>query len=717
MWMQYKRKSFLLNRKGVSEIVGTMLLLGIAVALFSVVYFSLLSAPTPVESPAIQVIASLDEQNENYNITVQHRGGDPVDANARFFVEIAGIRQEGILKDFIQNNNEQSDYWNFGEQLVYPLDNITGLQLDMGIADKHSNSLVLLGTLQEGYVVPGFGRGGIWHFDEDSGDTVYDSSGNNNHGTIYDGLRINGVNGTNGLEFDGIDDYVNVPFSPGINIRDEVSIEAWINASTREDLINMSEFDGKVGYSPDITHVHDDLYAVVYRNGSSGNSEGILKTVSIQSNGWITNVSLDKKNLLHECNEPKIITISDDVVAVAYGYSDSSNYLGIIETYHIDANGIIQPIADASFSLQCIDLSLTQVYDSIYAIAYGGGNNGGYLQIMNITSDGSITPINGAVSFDNSKCIEPDILHLNDNTFVIAYTQGEANKKGPGNMCTVNITQSGVISITGYQYPFSAENNVNYPSLEKISDDVLTLVYNDKNQGLIETIHVSSDGQMSQVDSFTFFNAACHDPDVKNIYEDTYLVAYRDGGGGGNEGLQNSIIIEADGLIDTVLPEKIFTTGSNQGWEPVIFKISDYIFGILYRDKSPHPGSIRTFTNIGDIPNPSNIAGIFKKDSFGIYANETHLIASINNLSPISISNLTTGWNHIVMTYDQSYIRLYVNGIFMKKQFYDTTINSNTNQLYIGKLYYGILDEVGLYDRVLSLDEISDHFNYPGSLG
>lgn len=717
MWMQHK-KSIILDQKGVSNIIGTMLLLGSAVVLFSVVYFSLLSTPTPVQSPSINVIASLDGQDEDYNITVQHWGGEPVDTNARFFVEIAGIRQnEEILGDLIQNNNEETDYWNFGEELHVPIGNVSGLQVDMGIADQHSNTLVLLSTLQEGYIVPPFGRGGIWHFDEDSGDTVYDSSGNNNHGRKYGAIRVNGMNGTNGLEFDGLDDYVYVPYSHGLNIQRNVSIEAWINASTREDLINMSEFDGKVGYSPDIAHVFNDVYAVVYLSDPSANSDGVIKTISIHSNGWITDVSLDHDSLLYECNEPKIITISDDVVAVAYGYSGGGYDNGIVETFQVDSNGIINPLENLSFSVGCIDLSITKVYGSIYAIAYGGGTNGGLIQLINIASDGSITKVNAPVTFDSNDCIDTEILHLSDDTYVVAYTKGGANKKGAGNVLTVNITQSGIITITGYQYPFSAGNNVNYPSLEKISDDVLALVYNDNNQGLIETIHVSNDGQMSQVDSFTFFNDACHDPDVKNIYEDTYLVAYRDGGGGGNEGLQNSIIIEADGSIDTVLPEKIFTTGSNQGWEPVIFKISDYIFGILYRDKSPHPGTIRTFTNIGDLPNPSNIAGIFKKDSFGIYANETHLIASINNLPPISISNLTTGWNHIVMTYDQSYIQLYVNGIFMKKQFYDTKINSNTNSLYIGKLYYGILDEVGLYDRVLSREEILNHYLNPGSLG
>jgi hypothetical protein len=153
----------------------------------------------------------------------------------------------------------------------------------------------------------------------------------------------------------------------------------------------------------------------------------------------------------------------------------------------------------------------------------------------------------------------------------------------------------------------------------------------------------------------------------------------------------------------------------DHGYEPVIFKISDTIFGVVYRDKSSHPGAIRTFTYLGSITNPSNVAGIFKKDAFGLYANETHLIGSING-EIISISNFTHGWNHVVMTYDQSYIRLFVNGTFMKKISYTSEINTNNNVLNIGKMFSGRIDEVGLYGRVLTSDEISEHYTSPGSL-
>ena len=137
-------KKLIKTNDGVNEIISTMLLLGIAVVIFSVVYFSLLSTPTPHVTPAVDMIAGIQELNGNYSITIEHRGGEPVDVNSRFIVDIAGIRQPVTkLKDFIEHNDDEGN-WNFGEQIIYPVEeNLSGLQVDTSIADIHSNSLVL----------------------------------------------------------------------------------------------------------------------------------------------------------------------------------------------------------------------------------------------------------------------------------------------------------------------------------------------------------------------------------------------------------------------------------------------------------------------------------------------------------------------------------------------------------------------------------------------
>ena len=68
---------------------------------------------------------------------------------------------------------------------------------------------------------------GLWHFDEGTGTTAYDSSGYDNHGTISGATWVDGKFGK-ALQFDGIDDYVEVPASPSLAIADAITIEVWV---------------------------------------------------------------------------------------------------------------------------------------------------------------------------------------------------------------------------------------------------------------------------------------------------------------------------------------------------------------------------------------------------------------------------------------------------------------------------------------------------------
>jgi len=57
---------------------------------------------------------------------------------------------------------------------------------------------------------------GYWSFDEGEGDTAHDYSGYDNHGTIFNATWVNGISGS-ALEFDGVDNRVEVPDAPVLN--------------------------------------------------------------------------------------------------------------------------------------------------------------------------------------------------------------------------------------------------------------------------------------------------------------------------------------------------------------------------------------------------------------------------------------------------------------------------------------------------------------------
>jgi hypothetical protein len=74
-----------------------------------------------------------------------------------------------------------------------------------------------------------------WSFDEGSGAIAHDSSGNGNHGTISGATWAQGVSGA-ALDFDGLDDCVEVPDHPPLRLSGtDFSISAWLYLRTRDE--------------------------------------------------------------------------------------------------------------------------------------------------------------------------------------------------------------------------------------------------------------------------------------------------------------------------------------------------------------------------------------------------------------------------------------------------------------------------------------------------
>ena len=69
---------------------------------------------------------------------------------------------------------------------------------------------------------------GCWLFNEATGDTAFDLSCNGNSGTLENGVAW----GSDGLEFDGINDYVDVGNNPSLSPTDAFSFSGWAKPYT-----------------------------------------------------------------------------------------------------------------------------------------------------------------------------------------------------------------------------------------------------------------------------------------------------------------------------------------------------------------------------------------------------------------------------------------------------------------------------------------------------
>jgi hypothetical protein len=75
---------------------------------------------------------------------------------------------------------------------------------------------------------PAPGLVGHWTFDETTGSSASDSSGNSNTGTLVNGpIRSAGYRGR-ALSFDGVNDYVTIPNSPSIQLTQDITLAGWI---------------------------------------------------------------------------------------------------------------------------------------------------------------------------------------------------------------------------------------------------------------------------------------------------------------------------------------------------------------------------------------------------------------------------------------------------------------------------------------------------------
>jgi len=93
----------------------------------------------------------------------------------------------------------------------------------------------------------------------------------------------------------------------------------------------------------------------------------------------------------------------------------------------------------------------------------------------------------------------------------------------------------------------------------------------------------------------------------------------------------------------------------------------------------------------------------------------------IDNSFRSVISSLPTPdqWHHVVGSYDGSIVKMYINGTEVGNLSYSGTIADNMDTIYIGRrgfvgavdFYNGVIDEVGIWNRVLSEVEVAELYN------
>jgi flagellin-like protein len=136
--MKHKRAD-----EAVSEIVGTILLLGITVSLFSVICVIVLSYPFSPSSPSTNLVGMV----EGDYLLIEHRGGKALDLGTKVSLTIGDNMSEIItVGNYLNNESKGDNRWDIGEWFVYQNGNITGKKVGIAVVDVESDSVILIET-------------------------------------------------------------------------------------------------------------------------------------------------------------------------------------------------------------------------------------------------------------------------------------------------------------------------------------------------------------------------------------------------------------------------------------------------------------------------------------------------------------------------------------------------------------------------------------------
>lgn len=141
-----------ISSKAVSNIIGTAVLLGIAVVICSILYNIVLSSPIPQTSPKVTIVASVTGNN----ITIEHRGGDDLSLDTKIILSMSQSNQlyQFTVRQGLDAKSLIDGKWNVGEQFKQSLNSLTNYnynenstKAEVKIVDPDSNTMVMIGTL------------------------------------------------------------------------------------------------------------------------------------------------------------------------------------------------------------------------------------------------------------------------------------------------------------------------------------------------------------------------------------------------------------------------------------------------------------------------------------------------------------------------------------------------------------------------------------------
>jgi len=341
-------------------------------------------------------------------------------------------------------------------------------------------------------------------------------------------------------------------------------------------IVDTLEFDTINCLAPSILHISGTVYVIAY----VGNlSYGTIKTFNIAADGALEAAAIDSFVFLSAvCLQPKIVHVSGNVFAICYGGVDGD---GFVSTVTIGTDGaitaaVIDTIEYDLFSGANADI--INVTGSIFAMACPGDTNRGFLYTITINADGTIDDtVIASRQLTTLSAFQPSIIQVGVGVFAIAF-KGWVNV---GYVKTYSISDAGAIGGTAINtFTFDAVAGA-WPKIVHVAGEVYAIAYAGVDaDGFLVTFTISAIGAIGAavIDTLEFDVGNCVTPHIINVTSNVFAIAYS---GVDTDGFLVTVTINDDGTIDdTVIGS--FEFDVVQGNTPRIIYIAGNVYAIAY---------------------------------------------------------------------------------------------------------------------------------------
>jgi hypothetical protein len=446
---------------------------------------------------------------------------------------------------------------------------------------------------------------------------------------------------------------------------------------------------------PKIEHLRDNLFVVLHESPGQ-----YVKLASFQAedNGSLS-TTLDEDTLTGytwRADNKIIFKVSDSVVATEFARQSGDD--GLLQTHEVLDNGSINQIDTLDMGDSMLNTLTDYVYvaGDIYAIAYSGDGTDGWVKTVEIQGNGSIgSSFISSYEFDTTISNDNSIEHIVDNYYGVFYRDTSLD----GWVKTLEILDNGTITqstIASYEFDTVEADGIDSA---KLSDKHIAIVYHDSAaDGQLMTLSFLENGSVSGTDVYEFDVAMREYPKIKNIVDDYYAVIYSTTTGFNHKAVKTFQISET-GSIKYLRAYDITSAIDNQAG--IDLAVGERGVMVSTYRGTGNDGFLTSFNVVTD-------RGFVKPGSYGIDATQSKAYCVLND-SYVTASLTNRDWNHVAMTYDGTTQSLYVNGE-LKNNATVGGIPTDYYNLTVGKYYTGFMDDLAIYNRSLSADEITAHY-------